>query len=216
MNGKRFLKTIINLLLAIVLLAGVWSGMRKPLPWKWEYRRMERAMLLEPMEILYHGDEGEVLSVDENNLALYTGDWFGSPMWNNMLYLFPLENGYGRAIRKSAFFELEVWAYDASMQSVQATMTLTIWDQDHTSHTMWSTAQRKEGWYALSVDENRFQAEWMNRALKAMIAAETNTRVGFSNINTYESGYEMVLTFYDEAGRVTGTHESEGTYFYED
>ena len=215
MNGKRIVKTILNLLLVVILLMGVWSGMRKPLPWKWEYRRMERAMLLEPMEILYHGDQDEVLSVDEKQLALYTGSWFGFPLWNNMMYLSPLENGCGRVIRKHTFFDLEVWAYDASERSVQVDMKLTIWDQDHAGHTMQASAQRIDGWYALSVDESKFQAEWMDQALRAMIAAETHTRVHFVDFDTYESGYQIVLTFYDEAGRVTGTHESEGTYSYE-
>ena len=209
------IKTILNLLLAIVLLAGIWSGMRKPLPWKWAYRRAERAMLLEPMEILHHGDLDEVLSVDENNLALYTGDWFGFPMYPNMFYLFPMENGYGRVIRKNTFFELEIWAYDASEKSTVVDMRLTIWDQDHADYTMWASAKQKNGWYALSVDESKFQAQWMDRALEGMIAAETNTRVGFADIDIYVSGYEMVLTFYDEAGNVTGIHESEGTYSYE-
>ena len=172
MNGKRFLKTIINLLLAIVLLAGVWSGMRKPLPWKWEYRRMERAMMLEPMEILYHGEKDEVLSVDEKQLALYTGDWSGFPLWNNMIYLSALEDGFGRVIRKEIFFEMDIWAYDASGRSSQVEMELSVWDREHAPQTIQASAMLTDGFFPICVEESQFDSKWMDRALKAMIAAE--------------------------------------------
>lgn len=215
MNGKRIVKTVLNLLLAAFLLLGVWSGMGKPLPWKWEYRRMERAMLLEPMEILYHGENDDVLSVDERQLAYYTADWVGFPMWNNLMYLFPLENGYGRAIRKDVFFDMDIWAYDASGQAVRVDMELTVWDETHEPQIIRESAQLTDGIFPLCVRKSKFDNNWMDRALEAMIVAETNTTVHFGEMETYASGYKMVLIFYDESGTVTGKHESEGTYSYE-
>lgn len=215
MNRKRIVKTAINLLLSVLLVIGTWSGIRKPLPWKWEYRRMERAMLLEPMEIVYHGEEGEVLSVDEKQLALYTGDWFGFPMWNNMIYVSPLENGFGRIVRKEIYFEMDIWAYDASGQAVQADMELTVWDNEHDPAIIRESAQLADGFFAFCIHQSKFEDTWMDRALQTMVAAEIHTRFGFEGAEEYESGYNMVLTFYDETGNIVGTHESGGEYSYE-
>ena len=46
MAKARGLRTVFNLLLVLLLLLALWIGLGQPLPWKWDYRRMERAMLL--------------------------------------------------------------------------------------------------------------------------------------------------------------------------
>lgn len=215
MAKTRGLRTVFNLLLSVLLLVMLWVGLGQPLPWEWAYRRMERAMFLEPMEILYHDENGAVLSVDDKRLALYTGEFWGYPMSPDNLFVFPLENGLGRAIRKDTFFGMDVWAYDASGQSARVDMKLKIWHQDSQPHIIRESARLENGFFAIHVDESQYAYDvtgWKDAALAAMIAAETGLHVGFGDWDDFESGYAMTLTFYDEAGNVTAVHESEGTY----
>lgn len=217
MKRYRGVRLCLNLLLSVLVLVMLWTGLGQPLPWEWAYRRMERAMFLEPMEILYHDEDGSVLSVDDKQLALYTGDFRGFPMFTEDLFLFPLENGLGRAIRKDTFFGMDIWAYDASGQSARVDMKLKIWRKDVQPHIIRETAQLEDGFFAIHVDENQFDSgsvDWRDTALEAMIAAETGINAAFGGWEAYEAGYAMTLTFYDEAGYVTAIHESEGTYAY--
>lgn len=217
MKKYRGLRLCMNLFLTVLVLVMLWAGMGFPLPTELAYRRMERAMLLEPMEILYQGEDDCVLSVDEEHLGLYTGDYFGTPMHYRSLYLFPLENGLGRAIRKHTFFGMDVWAYDASGRSTSVDMELQIGRDDLGPKTIRESAQLKNGFFPIHVNESLYHNEltyWHDTALEAMIASEIGANLHFADISTYESWYSMTLTFYDEAGNVTAVHESEGTYAY--
>lgn len=213
MAKARGLRTVFNLLLVLLLLLALWIGLGQPLPWEWAYRRMERALFLEPMEILFHDEENTVLAVDDKQLALYTGDFYGFPMFPDELFVFPLENGLGRAIRKETFFGMDVWAYDASGNAKQVDMRLAIWYGDSEPHIIRESAQLENGFFAIRVDEDQYGFDnWKDTALSAMVAAETGKTVSFANWEDCEWGYAMTLTFYDEAGNVTAVHESEGTY----
>ena len=172
-------------------------------------------MLLEPMEILFHDEKNTVLAVDDKQLALYTGDFYGSPMFPNELFLFPLENGLGRAIRKDTFFGMDVWAYDASGKGKQVDMGLAVWYGDSEPHIIRESAQLENGFFTIHVDEDQYGFDnWKDTALSAMVAAEIGKTVNFVDWEDYAWGYAMTLTFYDEAGDVTAVHESEGTYAY--
>lgn len=212
MKKHRTLKTVCNLALALLVLVMIWAGLNHPLPWKQAYRRMERAMLLEPMEIIYHGEEDVVLSADENHLALYTGRWFGSPMFPEELHRFPLTNGVGRVLRCENFFGMDVWAYDGSHRSVRADMELAIRDQEHGPWTVRETAHLENGFYDFHVG-GYDMVDWKELALNAMVAEEIHSNMHFGGMpENYRMDYEMTLTFYDEAGNVTAEHESGGTY----
>ena len=214
MRKYRGVRTVINLSLTLLVLIMVWGGLNHPLPWKLAYRRMERAMLLQPMEIIYQDGDGVTLSVDENNLALYTGEWFGAPMWPEELHLFPMENGVGRVLRTHSFIGMDVWAYDSSGQSVRADMELIIRrNQVQEPWVVQQTAQlQKSGFYAFHVgDYNMYQ--WKELALRAMVAEEIRSNMNFGGMpEEYRMDYEMTLTFYDAAGNITAVHESGGTY----
>ena len=203
MTRRRVIGIVFHTVLSLLVLTLLWVAVGMPLPWKWEYRRIERAMLLEPMEILYHGEENEVLSADEEKLGFFTGDSWGLPMYHNHLYLFPLENGVGRAMRKQTFFGLDVWAYDASGNSVRADLELTLWTSEHEPVTTRKSAEKEDGLFTFYVDEN----ENLEDAMEAMVALEIGKNVDEET----EAGYQLNLIFYDEAGNVTATHESGGT-----
>ena len=218
MAKARGLRTVFNLLLVLLLLLALWIGLGQPLPWKWDYRRMERAMLLEPMEIVYHDEADDmVLSVNDTSLGLFTGGFWSSTMITKDLFLFPLKDGVGRVLRHHPFWGLDIWAYDTSGRSTRVEAELQIWDQDHEPKTFRRTAAPEEGVFFVEIDEvDVWNAadEWKNTALEAMVAAEVGINLHFADHDTYESGYAMTLTFYDEAGNVTAVHESEGTYAY--
>lgn len=218
MAKARGLRTVFNLLLVLLLLFALWIGLGQPLPWKWDYRRMERAMLLEPMEIVYHDEaDNMVLSVNDTSLGLFTGGFWSSTMITKELFLFPLKDGVGRVLRHHPFWGLDIWAYDTSGRSTRVEAELQIWDQDHEPMTFRRTALPEEGVFFVKIDEvDEWNAadEWKNTALEAMIAAEIGINLHFADHDAYESVYAMTLTFYDEAGNVTAVHESEGTYAY--
>jgi len=212
MKKHRVLRTAVNLALTVLVLIMIWGGLNHPLPWKQAYRRMERAMLVEPMEIVYHGEDGVVLSADEDYLALYTGRWFGSPMFPEELHRFPLTNGVGRVLRNHMFFGMDVWAYDSSGQSVRADMELVIRDQDYGPWVIRETAQLENGFYSFHAGDYDME-DWKELALSAMVAEEIHSNMHFGGMpEDYVMHYEMTLTFYDQAGQETAVHESGGTY----
>lgn len=212
MKKHRILRTLLNLALTLLVLIMLWGGLDHPLPWKLAYRRMERAMLLQPMEIVYHDEDDVVLSADDDHLALYTGSWFGTPMFPEELHLFPLENGLGRVLRNDSFFGMDVWAYDSSGVSVRADMELKLCDQTHEPWIVQGTAPLENGFYAFHVGAYNM-ANWESMALSAMVAEEIRSNMHFGGMpEDYRMEYEMTLTFYDEAGSVTAVHESGGTY----
>ena len=214
MRRYRGLRLCLNLLLIALVLVMSWAGRGFPLPPEQAYRRMERAMLLKPMEILYQGEDDCVLSVDENHLALYTGEFQGFPMFPRQIYLFPLENGLGRAARKTPFFGMDVWAYDASGKSTSVEMELKIWREDWEPKVIRGTANLENGFFPIHVYGSLYR-NWQDTALEAMIASDIGANnIHFGDYNAYESSYAMTLIFYDEAGNVTAVHESEGTYAY--
>ena len=197
MKRGRVLKTVVNLLVGIVVLAVLWSGLGFPLPDQWDYRRMERAMLMEPMEILRCGDKGEILSVNEAYLGLYTGHRIGYPMNINEMHLFPLENGAGYAVWKGFFFEVELWAYEETGRAVEARATEKIRLR----------AFKEDGIFPFSMyrygeDVN----SWKARAMEDMVWREMGEAM------QEKSGYRIAITFYDETGTVVALRENGGSY----
>lgn len=218
MKRYRGARLCLNLLLAALVLVMVWAGRSFPLPVELAYRRMERAMLLEPMELIHiNKEDGTVLSADHQRLALFTGEFQGFPTYRRTMYLFPLENGLGRAIRKQPFFGTDIWAYDASENAIRVEMALTLRREGAEPHTIYGEANAENGFFPIHLEAEAYHdgmTDWQETAIDAMIAAEIGSNLHFADHSNYESGYSMTLTFYDAAGNVTAVHESEGTYAY--
>ena len=211
MNRKRLIAAIFYVAASAAMLWCVWIGLQRPLPWKWELRRTERAMLLEPVEVLYH-DRNKGVTVAANDdfvvlqghtkkdteLILYDGD----------VLLFPVEDGAGAAVWGDFFgFVLYLCGYETSGQAVWANADLDLFVDGRLFSSLNQTAKNENGAFLFRLAEGNCTftgTKWPNEGLRDVGFL---SRYGVLDTNW---SYHLTMTFYDEENHVTAIHEIGG------
>ena len=211
MNRRRLLGTVFYVAASLALLWCVWVGFHKPLPWKWELRRAERAMLLEPVEVLHH-DRSKGVTVAANDdfvvlqghtkkdteLILYDGD----------VLLFPVEDGAGAAVWGDFFgFVLYLCGYETSGKAVWADAALDLFVDGRLVSGLSQTAKKENGAFFFRLAEGSCTftgTEWPNEGLRDVSFLN---RYGVVDTNW---SYHLTMTFYDENNHVTAIYETGG------
>lgn len=204
MAKARGLRIAVNLLLVPLLALLLWIGLGYPLPPEQNYRRMERAMLQEPMEILEHNEEwGLVISADEKQMAIFCDDWRGGTVLPNAFLLTPLEGGVGVVADCNFYDGLSVWAYEAAGAAVRAEMRLTLLHEEFGPVEICrESARENDVFYFLVERFDPWSENWKDQTLVELAERE----LGKSVRTDHE--YRLEITFYDEAGNVTAVRES--------
>lgn len=209
---KRRKRLWLYLTLIVILGAALWFFNGKPLPWYWDYRRTEQAWLMEPKEILGRVKAAEAtVSRDDESLYLHTRRWGTSPARIDAV---PINNGVGRFLLADVMLEHEdcpfwVLAWTDHDEAVRASVRVETWTGFADTYHIYTGEAHRDG--DLFVFELRLQEE-----LDAVERyTETDLLRGIYETECYEGytlmptgGYEIQLTFYDENGTVTGTHQS--------
>ena len=211
MNRKRLIAAVFYVAASLALLWCAWIGLQKPLPWKWELRRAERAMLLEPMEVLYHDrNKGVTVAANDDFVALqgHTKKDRELMLYDGDFLLFPVEDGAGAAVWSDFFgFALYLCGHETSGQAVWANVDLDLFMDGRLFSSLNQTAKREDNAFFFRLSEGTCSftgTQWPSEGLQD---------VGFLNrygvVDTNWS-YHLTMTFYDENNRVTAVHENGG------
>lgn len=209
---KRRKRLWLYLTLIVILGAALWFFNGKPLPWYWDYRRAEQAWLMEPKEVLGRVKAAEAtVSRDDESLYLHTRRWGTSPARIDAV---PINNGVGRFLLADVMLEHSdepfwVLAWTDHDEAVRASVRVETWTDFADTCYAYEGETRRDG--DLFVFELRLQEEpdAVERYTEADLLRgiyETECYEGYTLMPT--GGYEIQLTFYDENGTVTGTHQS--------
>lgn len=209
MNRRRLIAAVFYVAASLALLWCVWIGLHKPLPWKWELRRAERTMLLEPMEVLYHDrSKGVVVAANDSYVALqgHTKKDTELILYDGDFLLFPVEDGAGAAVWSDFFgFVLYIFGYETAGQAVWANADLDLYANGMLFSSINQTAKKENDAFFFRLAEGScvFTGEqWPKEGLQAvgLLQRHPSERVQW--------GYHLTITFYDEENQVTAVHEA--------